>query len=140
MLGLIGELHPAIGDRIKARSRIVAAEISFDALWRLCRDETEYRPVGKYPAITRDLAVRVPDMTKTEEIQNIIEIAGGTLLADSDLFDYFQDEALGETGEKSLAFHLIFQSPERTLTDAEVDAIVKKIITTLEEKGWEVRN
>jgi phenylalanyl-tRNA synthetase beta chain len=64
---------------------------------------------------------------------------GGTLLIDSDLFDYFQDEAMEERGQKSLAFHLIFQSPERTLRDAEVENICKKIASALKQKGWDVR-
>jgi len=138
-IGVIGEIHPSILESIKTKTRIAAAEIDFAALARAATTETEYRPIGKYPAIVRDIAVIVPANTKTQEVENIIEVAGGALLADTDLFDYFQDEDMRESEQKSLAFHLIFQSPERTLTDAEADAAVKDIATALEEKNWEVR-
>ena len=81
----------------------------------------------------------VPARTRTQDVENIISAAGGDLLSDTDLFDYFQDSAMRDSEEKSLAFHLVFQSPDRTLTDAEIDAAVKKIIAALEEQSWEVR-
>lgn len=138
-IGAIGEIHPDILRNIKARARIAAVEIDMERLTQLATAEAEYRPIGKYPSIIRDIAVVVPEATKTEQILNIIEAAGGQLLADTDLFDYFQDGALAADAQKSLAFHLIFQSPDRTLTDAEVDAIIKKIITALESQDWEVK-
>lgn len=138
-IGILGEIHPSILSTLAKHSHVVAAELSFDALWHHAREEAEYRPIGKYPAIIRDLAVRVPYSTKTEEVENVIEASGGSLLMDVDMFDYFQDDALREIEEKSLAFHLMFQSSERTLKDAEIDIIIKKIASALEEKGWEVR-
>lgn len=138
-IGNIGEIHPVILENIKSKARIVAAEIDFGKLWRVATSESEYRPVGKYPAIVRDLAIVVPSNTKTEAVLNVIENTGGKLLADTDLFDYFQDEEMRETEEKSLAFHLVFQSLERTLKDEEVTKLVNKITKTLEQKGWEVR-
>lgn len=137
-LGMIGELHPAVAERLKARGRIVFAELDFEKLWKVARSEAEYRPVGKYPAVIRDIAVVVPERTKTEDVLNVIENTG-PLLADTDLFDYFQDAAMAEAGQKSLAFHLIFQSPERTLTDEEVNRLYKKIVAVLQSEDWEVR-
>ena len=105
----------------------------------MARDEQEFRPIGKYPAIIRDIAVVVPSETKADDVEQIIENTGGQLLVDSDLFDYFQDGEMREREEKSLAFRLIFQSPEKTLKDEEVNSLMQKIIKALEEKGWEVR-
>lgn len=138
-IGVIGEIHPAIRETLKARARIAAAEINMEKLTRDASAQVAYRPVGKYPAIVRDIAVVVPEETRTEDVLNIIEPVGGALLIDTDLFDYFQDEALTSDEKKSLAFHLVFQSPERTLIDAEVDAVIKKIIMALEDQSWEVK-
>lgn len=138
-IGNMGEIHPVILENIKAKARIVAAEIDFEKLWRLARSEQEFLPIGKYPAIVRDIAVIVPANTKADEVQEIIENIGGKLLTDSDLFDYFQDDKMRESEEKSLAFHLIFQASDRTLTDEEIDRITASIISVLEEKQWEVR-
>jgi len=55
------------------------------------------------------------------------------LLAEAELFDYFEDEKKIGRGKKSLAFHLIFQSSDRTLTSEEVDGEMKKIIARLEK-------
>ncbi|TSC78391.1 MAG: phenylalanyl-tRNA synthetase beta chain [Parcubacteria group bacterium Gr01-1014_33] len=139
-IGNIGEIHPAILKNIKSKARIVAAEIDMATLAQLATAEQEYRPIGKYPAVVRDIAVRVPHDTRAEDILNIIEPTGGELLIDTDLFDYFQDEAMNESDQKSLAFHLIFQSPERTLTDAEIHKRMTQIQEALEEKGWTVRS
>lgn len=138
-IGSIGEIHPAVLENIKAKARIVAAEIDFEKLWRLARSEQEFRPIGKYPAIIRDIAVIVPQTTKADEVEEIIENTAGPLLTDSDLFDYFQDEEKKKSEEKSLAFHLVFQSPERTLEDGEVNSIIEKIVESLEKSGWEIR-
>jgi len=72
-------------------------------------------------------------------VLNVVEGSAGGNLFDTDLFDYFQDEKMEEGEEKSLAFHLIFQSSEKTLTDGEADASIAKIVKALEAKSWTVR-
>lgn len=138
-LGAIGEIHPEILRNLKTKTRIVAAEIDFEKLWKIARSEQEFVEVSKFPPIVRDIALIVPETVKTETVLNIIENEGGELLIDTDLFDYFQDGAMRELQEKSLAFHLIFQSQERTLKDEEIEKIMNRIVTLIEEKGWEVR-
>ncbi len=100
-------------------------------------ENIEYKPFSKFPAIIRDVSLFVPTGTKVIEVMDIIESTGGELLIDTDLFD----EYLPPGGEnKSLAFRLIFQSFEKTLTDDEVNELRDKIISSLEEnKLWEVR-
>lgn len=139
IVGMMGEIHPAVLDNLKSRGRVVAAEINFSRLWRRAQDEVEFRPIGKYPAVTRDIAVVVPENIKTETIQNSIERIGAELLIDTDLFDYFQDEEMRRANIKNLAFHLVFQSPDRTLTDTEIEKIVAKVVSALQAQGWEVR-
>lgn len=139
LIGVIAEANARVTDALKARSRIVAAEFFIDRLLAETEEEREFEPPSKYPAVVRDIAVIVPDNVRADDAEGVIQNSGGPLLADSDLFDYFQDEAMGERGEKSLAFHLVFQSPERTLTDEEVGRIYKKIVAAVKEKGWEVR-
>ncbi len=138
-IGMIGEIHPVIIENIKSKGRIVCAEFFFDYLWKLADSEQQYRPVGKYPAIRRDIAILVPSDTRVQEVINIIETSGGEELIDTELFDYFQDEQMREEEKKSLAFHLVFESPDRTLTDEEVDRYVQAITEQLGAKGWEIR-
>lgn len=139
LLGIVGELHPDVQERLKSKARIVIAQLNFEKLWQRARAEAEFKPIGRFPAIIRDIAVIVPENEKADTVQGILENACGELLADTDLFDYYADGAMEQRGEKSLAFHLIFQSPERTLTDAEVSRLYAKVAAALREKGWEVR-
>lgn len=138
-IGVIGEVHPALRDALKIKHSLAAAEIDADLLISAAEKEAEYSPVSRFPAIRRDIALIVPEEEKTERITDVIENIGGKLLIDSDLFDYFQDEEMREGRKKSLAFHLVFQSPERTLKDEEVDKIMIKIVRGLKEHGWLIR-
>ncbi|MBU6414834.1 phenylalanine--tRNA ligase subunit beta [Patescibacteria group bacterium] len=137
-IGIIGEIHPAIAQTIKLKSRAVFLHIDFGKLWHKAESEHEYRPISKYPAAVRDIALLVPRGEKIEKIQNVIETSGGDLLQDVDLFDYFE-EFDKEKEKMSVAFHLRFQSNERTLLEKEVDVLMKKITEAVKEKQWAVR-
>jgi len=114
-------------------------ELDFSKLVELATEERIYLPPSKYPAIIRDIALLVDPGTKIIEVLNLIHAAGGPLIKDIDLFDMYEGEEIPE-GKKSLAFHIIYQSNDRTLTDKEINKLQEKIIKTLEEeKGWEVR-
>lgn len=138
-LGQMGELHPEVARRMKLKERVAVCELSLPALAGIADRELEYQPISRYPALARDCALLVPRGTKVIEVLDVIENTAGKLLSDTDLFDIYEGEEIPE-GKKNLAFHLIFQSNERTLTDGEVDAVMKRIIHALEERPeWEVR-
>ncbi|OGG79594.1 hypothetical protein A3A39_02080 [Candidatus Kaiserbacteria bacterium RIFCSPLOWO2_01_FULL_54_13] len=93
-----------------------------------------YTSFSKYPFIVRDISLWVPAGTKSGEILEIVRVEAGELLVRSELFDTF------EKGEKkSLAFRLVLQSFEKTLTDEEANAVMKRIYTVVKARGWEVR-
>lgn len=105
--------------------------------------DVEYKPFSVYPAIIRDISLFVPTEVGIEEVMSIIENTAGELLIDTDLFDEFvpgpaSPEA--SQGKKSLAFRLIFQSYQKTLTDKEVGEIINKIMSALDaQELWQVR-
>ena len=130
-LGFLGEL--------KDKPNVVAFDLDFYKLSTLASEEHEYRQISKYPATIRDLAVLVPTLTRVEQVLNVIEIAGGGILKDVDLFDIYEGDGI-EGGKKNLAFHFVYQAEDRTLTSIEVYKIHQKIIEALEENPeWEVR-
>ena len=93
-----------------------------------------YQPFSRYPFIVRDIALWTPQGTEPVEVLDVIRAQAGELLVRSELFDRF------EKGEKlSLAFRLVFQSFEKTLTDTEANAVMEKVYVAVKEKGWEVR-
>jgi len=138
-IGFLGEISPRILEKLKIANKVFAFDLDFEKLSQLSSEEHEFRPISSYPAAIRDIAVLVPRDILVEEILNIIETAGGDLVRDVDLFDIYEGEELPD-GKKNLAFHIIFQATDRTLSSLEVDNINKKIINALEENPeWQVR-
>jgi len=138
-LGFLGEISPKILERLKIVGKIVAFDLDFEKLSRLSSEEHEFRPISSYPSAIQDIAVLVPGDVLVDEILNKIQIAGGNLVRDVDLFDIYEGEELPE-GKKNLAFHIIYQAEDRTLSSDEINKIHKKIISSLEENPeWQVR-
>ena len=138
-IGFLGEISQKILGDLKIEGRVVVFDIDFEKLQRLSSEETIYQPISRYPAAVRDIAVLVPLEIRVEEVLNKIETAGGILVKDVDLFDIYEGEELPE-GKKNLAFHIIYQARDRTLSSKEIDEIQDKIIKTLEENPeWQVR-
>jgi len=138
-LGIFGVLHPEMCETAGLAGEMVLGELFLDELIREVDKEKEYRPISKYPAVTRDLAILVPWKVKVIEVLDIIENMGGKLLIDADLFDIYEGSEVGAE-KKNFAFHLIFQSADRTLKDEEIDTVMTKITKALEKKiRWEVR-
>ncbi len=138
-VGFLGEISERILGHFDIKLPIYAFEIDFEKLIEFITEEKEYQEIPKFPSAVRDIALLVPMYEKTENVQKKIFAAGGNLLADVDLFDIYFGEALPEE-KKNLAFHLIFQAKNRTLSSEEIDNLMKKIINSLEENPeWEVR-
>ncbi|OGG48130.1 hypothetical protein A2761_00660 [Candidatus Kaiserbacteria bacterium RIFCSPHIGHO2_01_FULL_51_33] len=95
---------------------------------------THYEPLSPYPFIVRDVAIWVSVQTKEEEVHELVKEEAGRLLSKSWRFDRFEKE-----GKVSLAYRLVFQSFERTLTDEEVNNIMEKISAALLKRGYTVR-
>ena len=94
-----------------------------------------YRRFSPYPFIVRDIALFVPADAKPEDVAEVIKKEGTDLMIKGPtLFDDFTKD-----GRRSLALRMIFQSMERTLSDAEVNTIMERIYAGAKERGWEVR-
>ena len=138
-IGFLGSISPKILGDLKIKAPIFLFDLDFELLLKFALEEQEFRPISRYPAAVRDLAILVPLQIRVEEVLNRIEIAAGPLLRDIDLFDIYEGEELPE-GKKNLAFHLIYQAEDRTLPSKEIDNIHSRIIKSLEEEPeWQVR-
>jgi len=138
-IGFLGEISQKILDEMRVEDRLAMFDIDFEKLTKLASEEHEYQPISPYPAAVRDIAVLVTRFVKVEEVLNKIEAVGGKLVRDVDSFDIYEGEEIPE-GKKNLAFHIIYQAEDRTLSSKEIDEIQNKIIKTLEEEPeWEVR-
>jgi phenylalanyl-tRNA synthetase beta subunit len=101
--------------------------------------EARFKAFSVYPSIVRDIAVFVPEGEHFEEIIKLIQKEAKELLVTYRLFDAFTKE-FPEGKKTSYAYRLVFQSKDRTLTDAEINPIVEAVTNALNAKqGWQVR-
>ena len=92
-----------------------------------------YRDVITFPAVRQDIAVVVEDTVPAAEVVAVIRESGGELLTRAEVFDSYRGEQIGD-GRHSIAIHLEFQAPDRTLTDADADAVRERIVAALGER------
>ena len=93
-----------------------------------------YKPFSPYPFALRDIALWVPEAVFSVEVSEIIRTNAGAHLIRVDKFDEFKKD-----GRVSYAFHLVFQSSEKTLSETEINAAMDAVTAIVQSKGWEVR-
>lgn len=129
-VGWLGELHPAIAAELALDKRVCLAELDYAAMERKFARDIVYKPVPKFPAVVRDLAVVVgEDVTCAQMTEYILRSCRAAKKAE--LFDVFRGPRLG-VGKKSMAFHITFvPEGDKPLTPENVDAFFKKIVAAL---------
>ncbi len=133
VVGSFGEVHPLVREAFDLPAQpVLAAELDFELLVEHARRMFRVSEVPRYPAVAEDLAVIVRNDVPAQAVRAAIFEAGGDLLRNVSLFDVFKGEQIG-SGKKSLAYRLIYQAEDRTLTDAEVAKVRMRIVRHLEE-------
>ena len=132
-LGYMGQIHPLVAANYGIDGEVYCAEINLTAIFDLRLPDPTYVPLPKYPTVTRDLAVVCSEALTVAEVENTISAAAGKLLRSIRLFDIYRGVGVPE-GKKSLAFSLELRADDRTLTDADSEAVVSKVLTALKEK------
>jgi phenylalanyl-tRNA synthetase beta chain len=114
--------------------------ITYDIELATTPADMRYKKISVYPFSVRDVAVFVPEDVEQETVWNIIKEKAGPLLVKDRLFDVFTKKFPDGTVKISYAFRLILQSYEHTLTEEEINVVMKGITDTLNSKnGWQVR-
>ena len=131
-LGYLGELHPSVVSGAGLEGRLVAMEVDLEPVLDAA-DVRRAKSLPRYPGIERDLAVVVEDHLAAAALLATINEVGGDILESARPFDEYRGAQVSD-GHKSVAFALTFRSPERTLTDAEVDKVMAEIRIALEKK------
>jgi phenylalanyl-tRNA synthetase beta chain len=128
-IGILGEVHPRLAEQYDiAAQTICLFEIDMEKLLAATSSDKKFRPLPKFPAVLRDIAIILDVETPS---QKVIDIIGKSpLAARVTLFDVFTGKQVPQ-GKKSLALSISYQSPDRTLTDEEVDKAQGKILERL---------
>ena len=133
VIGVVGEVHPVVMDRLGLESPQVAAfELYLGPnLAALPAGQQQFEPLPRYPSATRDLALVMPTDVDAGQVTRLILRHEGVDRAD--LFDIYAGENIAE-GTKSLAFHVYFQARDRTLTNEEVNRSLDGLLRILERE------
>jgi len=126
--GWLGELHPTLLDGVWG-----AFELDLETLFGAVAERVVYEDVITFPAVLQDIAVAVDEDVEVGALVYAAGDAAGPMLREARVFDVYRGEQVGE-GRKSVAIHLAFQSPERTLTDDEAAELRGRIVAALTER------
>jgi phenylalanyl-tRNA synthetase beta chain len=141
-IGLAGQLAGPRAAELDANGTVLVAELNWESIFTLASAPRAFREIEKFPAITRDIAMVVPETIAHEQIVRAIENPREPLLRSVELFDLFSGTETNNLGaaRKSLAYRLTYRDKNRTLTTEEVTAAHARIRERLQsELGAELR-
>ena len=126
-LGELGQLSPALAKKYDLRDSVFLAEINLDLLLARRNPAKPFKTLPQFPSIRRDVAMLVPEATTHESVLQTVKQTKPANLESMELFDVFRGKNVPEE-QKSIAYAFTYRSPEKTLTDAEVNAAHAKIV------------
>ena len=132
-VGVIGQVHPAVAKNYGLECEVYCCEISFKKLQNHLLPEVTYTPLPKYQGTTRDLSILCDEAVTVADVENVIDASAGKLLRSVKLFDIYRGTGVPE-GKKSMAFSLELRADDRTLTDADSEGVMSKVLSALGEK------
>lgn len=132
VIATVGEVHPAVLSAYGITKPVYIFELDATTVMKYMAKDLKYKALPKYPATSRDLAMLVDVDVNAADIEKAMTKAAGQNLTQITLFDVYTGKQV-EKGKKSLAFSLTFQSNDKTLTDAEIDPAIEKIVAKLQK-------
>ncbi|MCR5268422.1 MAG: phenylalanine--tRNA ligase subunit beta [Lachnospiraceae bacterium] len=137
-LGFLGEVHPEVVSNYDMKGRVYVAVLDMASVEQFATFERKYTGIAKFPSVNRDISMVVPKDILVGKIEAMIEQRGGKILEHYHLFDLYEGEQIKE-GFKSVAYSISFRAQDRTLSEEDVNAAMKKILNGLEQLGIELR-
>ena len=138
-VGYLGEVHPLVADSYGIGEKTYIAVIDILDILEFAGFDHKYTGIAKYPAVTRDLSMVVPKSVLAGDIENMLEQRGGKILESYHLFDVYEGAQI-KAGYKSMAYSVVFRDHDRTLEEADITAVMKKILNGLTSLGIELRS
>ena len=138
-IGYLGEVHPLVCAVYGINAKAYLAVIDIPAVLPFAGFDHKYTGIARFPAVTRDLSMVVPQNVLAGQIEAVLRQRGGKILESCELFDIYEGSQI-QAGYKSMAYSLVFRHKEKTLEEAEITAAMKKILNGLEGLGIELRS
>ena len=131
IVGSFGKVHKTVLKNYDINQDVYYAELDTDYLSSLPEKKYSTKEISKFPVVERDIAVVVDETVTNESLMNAIKSSCGKIFYDVYLFDVYRSNALGEN-KKSMAYKILFMSEDKTLTGDEINAVIKKVLKSLE--------
>lgn len=138
-LGVVGEIHPKAAENYGIDTRVVSFSLDIGTMFKYAETEKTYKPLPKFPAVSRDLALTCDENVPVITLEKAIRKGAGSFLERIRLFDVYTGEQI-EKGKKSVAFSLVLRCQDSTLTDGQISSLMKKVIKELEKAGAFLRS
>jgi len=133
-LGVFGVVHPKIRKKMDIDQEVYFADLNWNALLKeIAKQKVSFSEISKYPEVKRDLAMLLDKAVNFAQIEKIAFDTERKLLKKVTLFDVYEGKNL-EAGKKSYAVSFILQDETKTLTDSQIDGIMKKMLSNFESK------
>ncbi len=136
VIGTFGEVHPLVAEKFDISCRVYAGELNLGAMFAAQGAERKYKPLPKYPAMTRDLSLLCDDEVTSDTIIDIIK-SSAKFLESVSVFDMYKGEQV-PAGKKSLSYKMVLRK-DGTMTDEEADSSVERVLKALAEKDIVLR-
>ena len=130
-IGVFGQIHPLVAANYGVDAELYCAELSLEKLMGACGSDPVYKPLPKFPAVTRDIAVVCDKAITVARLIDCIMSAGGQYLKNCELFDIYTGSHIAP-GKKSVAFSLTLRADDQTLTDEHAEETMKSVLDALE--------
>lgn len=132
IIGFLGQVHPYTAKQMDLNETYVF-DLDLEYMLHRTQQDLVFQTIPKYPSIKRDIAFVVDQHVEAGNIKTVIEKIGTPLVKKVDVFDVYVGEHLVDH-KKSIAYHIHYQHPNKTLTDEEVDASIQEVIAAVEEQ------
>jgi phenylalanyl-tRNA synthetase beta chain len=138
VLGYLGEIHPEVADKYGIGEKTYVAVLDMPSVVENASFDRKFEGIARFPAVTRDISMVVSKEILAGQIEAMIRQRGGKNLESLKLFDIYEGKQIKD-GYKSMAYSLVFRAKDKTMTEDEISAAMKKIYNGLESMGIELR-
>jgi len=133
VVAVFGQIHPVVAENYGMDMPVYAAEIDFDKLFAVRVAKKAYKPLPKFPAITRDFSFVCDEALEVGKIIAVMQKAGGKQCEGVTLFDIYRGAQIGES-KKSVSLRMTLRAEDHTLTVEDADKVSKKVLTLLDRE------
>jgi phenylalanyl-tRNA synthetase beta chain len=129
-VGFVGQLHPQIAKQLALKGKVFVFELELAVL--LKTKTPRYKEMSKFPSIRRDLALVVDKTIAAQDLCHTVAQCTQGLLQDIKIFDVYEGQGIA-SDKKSVAMGIVLQSPDRTLVEADINALIQQVVEALEK-------